>query len=121
MTEIRMTRGLRKGKDLFEKTDMSLYTTRVFAMFTGEETRVTLRFAKNLTDAVIDRFGEGVMLIPEDAEHFHVTLDVVVSPQFFAWLSAFGTDAEILAPESVRTGMLNHFRTITDLYGKNEK
>ena len=118
MTGIRSSKGPRRGKDLFDRTDMSLYTTRVFAMFTGEETRVTLRFAKNLTDAVIDRFGEGVILIPEDGEHFHVTLDVVVSPQFFAWLSAFGADAEILAPDHVRGALLNHFRSITDLYKK---
>ena len=121
MTDIRISPGPRKGKDLFDKTDMSLYTTRVFAMFTGEETGVTLRFTKNLTDAVIDRFGEGVLLIPEDEEHFHVTLDVVVSPQFFAWISGFGADAEILAPEQVQTALLNHLRSITDLYGKKEK
>ena len=118
MTRIEITKGPRKGKELFDATDMSLYTTKVFSMFTGEETKVTMRFARNLTDSVIDRFGESVLLIQEDEEHFRVTPDIVVSPQFFAWLSAFGPDAEILAPENVREAMAAHLKSITAIYEK---
>lgn len=116
MTRIELSRGPRKGKELFEKIDMSLYTTKVFSMFTGTERRVTIRFSTGLIDAVIDRFGENAMLIPEDEQHFRVTLDLVVSPQFFAWLSGFGPGAEILAPEEVRQAMAEHLKSITELY-----
>ena len=121
MTHISALPGPQEGKELFEKTDMSTYTTKVFNMFTGEERRVTLRFAERLADPVIDRFGEDVVIIPDGDAHFTVTVDVVVSPQFYAWLSPFGPDAEILAPAEVRAGMVEQLRGILSLYEKEEQ
>lgn len=117
MTELGSIDGPRLGKELFRKTDMSTYTSKVFYMFTGEETRVRLKFAAELADTVIDRFGTGVILVPEKDGSFTVTLDIVVSRQFFAWLSAFGTEAEILAPDSVREMFREHLRSILTAYG----
>ena len=121
MTQLSARPGPREGKALFEKTDMSTYTAKVFNMFTGEEKRVTLRFAERLADPVIDRFGEDVILIPEGDAHFTVTVDVVVSPTFYAWLSSFGRDAEILAPAEVRAGMAAGLRELLSLYEKEEQ
>ena len=61
-----------------------------------------MRFARHLAAAVIDRFGKDLILIPEGEESFTVTAEVAVSPQFFAWVFGFGTEAEILSPEAVR-------------------
>lgn len=116
MTELGSIDGPRIGKELFRKTDMSTYTSKVFYMFTGEETRVRLKFAADLADTVIDRFGTGVILVPEKDESFTVTLDIVVSRQFFAWLSAFGTGAEILAPDGVREMFRDHLKSILNTY-----
>ena len=65
---------------------------------------------------VIDRFGTGVILVPEADGSFTVTLDIVVSRQFFAWLSAFGTGAEILSPDSVRQMFREHLQAILKTY-----
>ena len=116
MTGIRQQPGPREGKDLFEKTDMSTYTTKVFNMFTGEEKRVRLRFASRLVDPVVDRFGEEAFLIPDGEDAFTVTVDVVVSPQFYAWLVPFGRDAEILSPPEVREGMVRQLRDNLSVY-----
>ena len=97
---------------------MSTYTTKVFNMFTGEEKRVTLRFADSLVDPVIDRFGEDIALIPSGEDRFTVTVDVVVSPQFYAWLAPFGAEAEILSPPEVRRGMIEQLQTILKVYEK---
>ncbi len=121
MTRITRLPGPREGKALFEKTDMSTYTTKVFNMFTGEERAVRLRFASRLVDPVIDRFGESAILIPDGDAHFTVTVNVVVSPQFYAWLAPFGQDAEILSPADVREGMVRQFRDILAVYEKEEK
>ena len=121
MTQLSARPGPREGKELFAKTDMSTYTTKVFNMFTGEEKRVTLRFAERLADPVIDRFGEDAILIPAGEAHFTVTVDVVVSPTFYAWLGSFGRDAEILAPAEVRDGMIAGLRELLSLYEKEEQ
>ena len=117
MTGISSAEGPREGKEVFLKTDMSTYTTKVFNMFTGEAKRVRLRCAASLADPVIDRFGEEVPMIPEGDDAFTVTVDVVVSPQFFAWLSPFGTRCEILDPPEVRDGFRRHLQALLALYG----
>ena len=120
MTRISAQPGPREGTALFEKTDMSTYTTKVFNMFTGEEKRVTLRFSDRLADPVIDRFGEETPLFPDGAGRFTVTVDVVVSPQFYAWLAPFGAEAEVLSPPEVRQGMVEQLKTILTVYGEAE-
>lgn len=116
MTRITSAEGPRRGKEVFAGTDMSTYTTKVFNMFTGEEKRVRLRCDASLADPVIDRFGEDVSMIPEGDDAFTVTVDVVVSPQFYAWLTPFGTRAEILDPPEVREGFRRQLKALLTLY-----
>lgn len=116
MTRIRALRKRREGREAFAATDMATYTTKVFSMFTGEATQVRLRFADRLTDPVLDRFGTDVILAPEEDGHFTVTVEVVVSPQFYAWVTAFGEDAEILGPPSVREGCRKHLAGVLKQY-----
>ena len=108
----------RQGKEAFRDTDMSAYAKKVFGMFTGRENSVKLRFARHLAGAVIDRFGKDVMLIRDGEEHFTVTVDVVVSPLFFAWVFGCGAEAEILAPEDVRRQARKAAAEIAGLYGE---
>ena len=108
----------RQGKEAFRDTDMSAYAKKVFGMFTGRENSVKLRFARHLAGAVINRFGKDVMLIRDGEEHFTVTVDVVVSPLFFAWVFGFGAEAEILAPEDVRRQARKAAAEIAGLYGE---
>ncbi len=102
MTHITAQDRPRDGKEAFTALDMSVYSQRVFGMFAGKTEPVRMRFARHLAGAVIDRFGKDVILIPEGEESFTVTAEVAVSPQFFAWVFGFGTEAEILSPEAVR-------------------
>ena len=116
MTRVTAGKGPRQGKRDFEKIDMAMFITKVFHMFTGEVRLVTMRFRRFLADAVIDRFGEEVLLSPDGDEWFTVSTEVAVSPQFFGWLAGFGKDAELIAPQSVRQGMAAHVRGMMDLY-----
>ena len=95
---------------------MSSYSTQVFGMFTGSEQKVKLRFSNQLVGAVIDRFGKEIMLIPDGDEHFTVSVDVAVSPQFYAWLFGFGTAVEILSPESARREIRLRAAEVAELY-----
>ena len=116
MTRITSAEGPRRGKEVFAATDMSTYTTKVFNMFTGEEKRVRLRCDASLADPFIDRFGEDVSMVPEGEDAFTVTVDVVVSPQFYAWLTPFGTRVEILNPPEVREGFRRQLKALLTLY-----
>ncbi len=83
------------GKALVE------HANRLFQMYSGDAATVKLRFHKNMVNAVVDRFGRDVMLIPDGEEHFVFTVNVVVSPMFLSWLAGFGSMAKILHPQSV--------------------
>ncbi len=106
----------REGNKEFESFDMSAYTKTVFGMFGGEEVRVKLRFANHLAGVAIDRFGRDTILIPDGDEFFTVNVDVVPSAHFLAWVFGFGTEAEIISPESVKDEMKNQLKQLTQMY-----
>ena len=116
MARISALEDRRQGKEAFVGVDMSAYSQKVFGMFGGQAQTVRLRFANHLAGAVIDRFGREVMMIADGEEQFTVSLEVVVSPQFFAWVFGFGTEAEILAPEAVRNEAKAIALNIAELY-----
>lgn len=75
------------------------YSKEVFGMYRGERTRVKLRFENSLAGVVVDRFGKDIMLIPHGKNHFHLTVDVSVSPTFLGWIAGFGGRAAIVHPQ----------------------
>ena len=78
------------------------YTKKVFGMFGGEEHDVKLRVNIQLVNAVIDRFGKGVSMIPDGEQHFTMTVRVALSPIFYGWLFQFGDLCEVLSPQSLK-------------------
>ena len=116
MTNIATVDEPRDGAAAYRSLDMAMYARKVFGMFSGTEERVRLRFAKHLVGAVLDRLGQDVSIIPDGAEHFTVSADVVVSPQFFAWLCGFGADAQLIAPASAAEQMKAYIEEIAALY-----
>ncbi len=116
MAGISALEKFREGKDAFRAVDMSAYSQKVFGMFTGEVETVRIRFATHLAGAVIDRFGRDVMMIRDSDENFIISVDVAVSPQFFAWVFGFGAEAEILSPERVRSEMRERASGVCEKY-----
>ena len=93
------------------------HASRLFQMYSGETVDVKMRFHKDLTNAVIDRFGKKTMLIPEpDGEHFTFVAKVAVSPIFLSWIIGFGSKAQILYPESVKESCLALCREVLEQY-----
>ena len=118
MLEITALKDTREGKEAFAEVDMAAYAKKTFGMFTGQDRSVRLRFKNILAGAVFDRFGRDVMLIPDGEDHFVVTLDVAVSPQFYSWVFGFGTDVEILSPDDIRERAADLAQQIADQYRK---
>ena len=77
------------------------HANRLFQMYSGDTQSVKIRFHRVLTNAVIDRFGRDILLIPDGEEHFVCTVDVAVSPMFLSWVIGFGDKAKILYPQRV--------------------
>ena len=101
MFHIQMTDEKREGKEHFKKLDMADYAMKSFGMCGGKEQKVKLLVANNLAGVIIDRFGKNVMMIPEDADHFTVIVDVHVSNQFLGWIFSLGKDVKIISPDEV--------------------
>ena len=76
-----------------------------------------MRFDNRLVGAVLDRLGRDVSLIPDGETHFFVSADVVVSPQFFAWVYGFGAMAQIIGPADVVEQMRGQLADVARLYG----
>lgn len=106
----------RDGLDAYKALDMAVYAKKTFGMFTGVEENVALRFENQLVGAVMDRLGRDAFIVPDGPEHFTVKTDVVVSPQFFAWVLGFGGSAQITGPEPVLDQLKAHLTAITSLY-----
>lgn len=107
----------RDGQEVYQALDMAVYTRKTFGMFTGEEIKVQMRFENHLVGAVLDRLGSEVFIVPDGPAHFTVRTDVVVSPQFFAWVLGFGPQAQIVGPAHVVEGMKAHIGSVAALYG----
>lgn len=107
----------RSQNALKERFNPAEYSKKVFGMYGGEETLVTLKCKEKLAGIVIDRFGTDIKLIECDGG-FKISVRVVVSPNFFAWVLSFGADMKIEAPGFVAELLLKHLGGITEIYEK---
>lgn len=82
--------------------DPAAYVGRYFSMFSGKPAQVRLRCEESLARVIVDRFGREIITVPDGMGGFTVTLDVVVSPQFWGWLAALGPGARLLEPQWAR-------------------
>ena len=116
MLDIGILDEARDGQESFAALDMAEYAKKVFGMFSGREERVRMRFDNQLVGAVLDRLGREAMLIPDGESCFTVTAQVEVSPQFFAWISGFGSLARIVSPDHVVQAMRAHAAEVLAMY-----
>lgn len=99
MAMLTLTNLPREGDESCRKFELAEYGQKHFHMFSGKEAKVRLRCKSNMVNVMLDRFGMDAMLIPDDEEHFTLTVDAVVSPQFYAWVFGFGTAVELTYPQ----------------------
>jgi len=116
MADIGTTGEARDGLDAYNALDMAVYARKTFGMFTGTEESVRMRFSAHLVGAVLDRLGREVMLVPDGDDSFTVQTDIVVSPQFFSWITGFGPEAQIMGPAHVKEQMRRHIQAVAALY-----
>lgn len=91
----------RLGRDLGENMDLSEYAKKMFGMFGGESTLVTLRAQNRLCGILFDRFGKDITLRGDGDGFVLTSVKVNVSPQFLGWIMSFGSALTIISPENV--------------------
>ncbi|MEY8317111.1 WYL domain-containing protein [Oscillospiraceae bacterium 50-58] len=99
MTEIVVTSLDREGREQYPDFQLAEYGQKHFGMYGGQEVKVILRGRRDKAGLVWDRFGRDVILVPDGAEHFTVTLPVVISPQFFGWLLGLDGSITLIGPK----------------------
>ena len=118
MEKISILEEDRDGLEAYQALDMAIYARKTFGMFTGKEEHVVLRFENHLVGAVLDRLGRDVFIVPDGPDHFTVRTDVIVSPHFFAWVTGFGTSAQVIGPGQVVEAMKDHICAVAGQYGQ---
>ncbi len=88
----------REGDERCKSFDLAEYGQKHFHMFSGIEAKPRLRCENRMVNVMLDRFGMDVMLIPDGEDHFVLTVDAVVSPQFYGWLFGLGAGVELTHP-----------------------
>lgn len=116
MESITQTGEERLGKELFAGFDPAAYSRKVFGMYGGEPQKVTLRFESSMSNIVFDCFGRELILTPDREGGFTVTVEVVPSPQFFAWLTGLGAPVKILSPQPIVQQFCDYLQSVLDAY-----
>ena len=116
MQSIELTDEKRDGQRVFQKFDMAQYSKMTFGMYGGDEEEVKLRFHNNLIGVVVDRFGKDVFLSQDGNDGFTISVKVMASPQFFAWVFGLGEDVQILSPPGVVKQFKKHAKKVMKQY-----
>ena len=116
MDDIDIVCQKREGKDAFKELKLTERSLRVFSMFSGEVKKVKIRFSNHLANVVIDRFGQDIVMYPDDEKHFTIHTDIEVSPQFYGWLCGLGRGARVVAPAEVAEEMGRYIKGIAEMY-----
>lgn len=101
MDDIEVLDDERDGGKTFEKFDLAGYSKGVFSMFGGEKTTVKLSVDNDCIGVIVDRFGRDIFVIKESDTTFSVSVDVMTSKQFYAWVFGLGGKVRILSPQNV--------------------
>ena len=79
--------------------DIDDYSRRIFEMFDGEPTVVTLEVRNDFAKYIVDRFGTGLATTPVSDDYFRASVEVSLSPTFYAWVFRFGGEIKIISPD----------------------
>lgn len=121
MAQVEALDAPRRGKEQFAAFDLPAYLKKHFNMYGGPEHAVTLQCTNDLQAAMRDRFGREPIFVPEaDGQHFHFTVPVCVSEQFYGWVFGFGGKVAVLAPQEVRAALGKLARRIAACYTETE-
>lgn len=99
MREIEKTELRFKRDKSFE---LQSYVDNSFHMFSGDESRIKIRFRRSLLNAIYDRFGLEADVVQDGEDAFTLTTQAKVSDGLLGWILQWGRGAEVLSPASLK-------------------
>ena len=78
------------------------FSEKAFQLFDGERTTVELLCHEDAMNSVLDHFGDKAKTRLVDETNFLLTVEVSLSPTFFAWVFQFGGKIRIQSPEKAK-------------------
>ena len=114
MSKVNITGDKREGYKEFSKMDLGTYADSTFGMMGGKQENIVLDFPEDLVGVVIDRFGKDITLTRIEDSMLRLRTKVVVSGQFYGWLSGLGTNCVIHSPEKIRLEYINWLKRIVE-------
>ena len=95
------------------------YLHSIFKMFPRDTSPalITLRFRRELTRVIVEKFGFDVKIIPKDETYAQTTVEVQISRQFYGWLAGFHADDLCMtAPQSEIDEYINYLKETVEIY-----
>lgn len=96
--------------------DLISYVKEMSNMWTGPQTRMTLRCAAPIRPHILSRFGQDVWIIDESEEAFTIFVKLAESQGLYQWLAQYGQAIRVLAPQNVIDAYRAYLRGIQEQY-----
>lgn len=114
MTDLKLEADRRASAEQYADLDIASYANKTFGMFGGEEETVTILCKDRLIGVIMDRFGTDVPVREKEDGYFQIRVSVVVSGQFYGWLSGLGKEASLLGPSHVAEGYRDYLKELLE-------
>ncbi len=102
--------------DYRDSFDVSDYAAKTFNMYGGEEAEIELKCKKERLEQIIDRFSDEISVYKLTEDTFSFTTDVIISDGLISWLLQFGSDIEVVKPESLRSRIAEKIKELSKVY-----
>lgn len=104
-------------KHTFNSAD---YASKMFNMFSGNTSEVSLLCHLDLREEIMDRFGTRIPLVAVDFNHFETKINAAVSDGFVSWIMQYGDKIKVLEPQYLADMVRDKAKLIYSKYVDNE-
>ncbi len=74
------------------------YSSKMFNMFSGETSEVSLICDLDLREEIMDRFGSKIPLLAIDINHFETVINAAISDGLVSWIMQYGNKIKVKSP-----------------------
>ena len=117
MLHITMTGDPRAGRELYHEEEYG--NKSLFGMYGGEIVPVTFQAKNWMVGIMLDRFGRDIPIVKVNDEEFETRIDLAISPQFYGWLFALGSDIRVTSPGFVVNKLREYGENVMRNYKKD--